>query len=124
MLSGLQWIFLPVLIAILGVGLLVSALAHYGRGRATRGTAHMIAGTPLAVAGLAVALLGLNTQTFARLTHERAVADVWLVALDPAKHVYRARVTRLDGPKISQDCTLQGDEWDIGARLQKWKPWA
>ncbi len=124
MLSGLQWIVLPALIAVLGLGLFASALVHFGRGRATRGTAHMMVGAPLAIAGLAVALLGLNTQTFARLTHEAAIAEVWVVALDPAKHLYRVRVTRLDGPKLSQDCVLQGDEWDFSARVQKWKPWA
>ena len=124
MLSGVQWIFVPALIGVLGLGLFVSAFAHYARGRVGRGTAHIIAGAPLAVAGLAVALLGLNTQTFARLTHEGPVADVWTVAVDPARHLYRVRVTRLDSPKLSQDCVLQGDEWDIGARVQKWKPWA
>jgi hypothetical protein len=122
--SGLYWIILPAVIGVLGLGLLVSAFAHYGRGRAARGTAHMMAGAPLAIAGLAVALLALNTQTFARLTHEGPVADVWVVAIDPAKHLYRVRVTRLDGPKLSQDCVLQGDEWDLSARVQKWKAWA
>jgi hypothetical protein len=97
---------------------------HYGKGRAGRGTAHAIAGVPLAIVGAAVALLGFNMQTFARLTHEGSVADVWTVVLDPAKHLYRVRLTRLDGPQLSQDCILQGDEWDIGARVQKWKPWA
>lgn len=124
MLSALQWIVLPALVAAIGVGLLASALLHYGRGRPARGTVRAIAGIPLAVAGLAMALLGFNAQTFARLTHEGPIADVWVVALDPAKHLYRVRVTRLDGPKLSQDCILQGDEWDFSARVQKWKPWA
>jgi hypothetical protein len=124
MLSGLAWIVIPALVALLGLGLLAGGLVHFGRGRAARGTVHTVAGAPLAIAGLAVALLSLNTQTFARLTHEGAVADVWVVALDPAKHLYRVRVTRLDSPKLSQDCILQGDEWDFSARVQKWKPWA
>lgn len=124
MLSGLVWIVVPALVALFGAGLLLAAPVHYGRGRPARGTAHMLAGAPLAVAGLALALLGLNAQTFARLTHEGMIADVWIVAIDPAKSVYRVRVTRLDGPKLSQDCIVQGDEWDIGARVQKWKPWA
>jgi hypothetical protein len=121
-LSGFAWIAVPALIALFGLGLLLTALAHYGRGRPGRGTAHLAAGAPLAIAGVAIALLALNTQTFARLTHEGAVADVWIVAIDPAKSLYRARVTRLDGPKLSQDCIVQGDEWDIGAGVQKWKP--
>jgi hypothetical protein len=124
MLSELKWIVLPALVAVLGVGLLLRALVHYGKGRAGRGMAHTIAGVPLAIAGLAVALVGFNTQTFSRLTHEGPVADVWIVAADPAKRLYRVRVTRLDGSKLSQDCVLQGDEWDISARVQKWKPWA
>jgi hypothetical protein len=124
MLPGLGWIIVPGLMALFGLGLLLTALSHYGRGRAARGTAHMAVGAPLAILGVAAALLGVNAQTFARLTHEGPVADVWIVAIDPAKSLYRARVTRLDGPKLSQDCLLQGDEWDISARVQKWKPWA
>src|SRR3569623_326210 len=112
MLSELKWILLPALIAVLGLGLLLRALVHYGKGRPGRGTMHTLAGVPLAIAGLAVALVGFNTQTFARLTHEGPVADVWIAMTDPAKRVYRVRVTRLDGSKLSQDCLLQGAEWD------------
>jgi len=124
MLSELKWIVLPAAIAVLGLGLLLRALVHYGRGRPGRGAAHTLAGVPLAIAGLAVALVGFNTQTFARLTREGPVADVWIAMVDPAKKLYRVRVTRLDGSKLSQDCLLQGDEWDVSARVQKWKPWA
>ncbi|MFL5238428.1 MAG: hypothetical protein ACJ8EL_12655 [Rhizomicrobium sp.] len=124
MLSVLGWIVAPALIALFGLALLLTALAHYRRGRPARGTTHMIVGAPLAILGVAAALLGFNAQMFARLTHEGPVADVWIVAVGPAKSLYRARVTRLDGPRLSQDCTLAGDEWDIGARVQKWKPWA
>jgi hypothetical protein len=124
MLSGLVWIVIPAVVALFGLSLLLTALVHYGRGRPARGTAHLGTGALFAFVGGAIALLTLNTQTFARLTHEGPVADVWVIATNPANNLYRVRVTRLDGPKLSQDCMLQGDEWDISARVQKWKPWA
>ncbi|HEX3944076.1 MAG TPA: hypothetical protein VHW69_08315 [Rhizomicrobium sp.] len=124
MLPRLGWIVVPGLMALLGLGLLFTALSHYGRGRPARGTAHTAVGAPLTIIGVAAALLGINAQTFARLSREGPVADVWIMAADPAKSLYTVRVTRLDGPKLSQDCLVQGDEWDIGARVQKWKPWA
>src|SRR5437868_14959020 len=94
------------------------------RGRPGRGTAHAVVGAPAALVGLAAALLGLNTQSFARLTHESLVADVRVHTLAPKQNLYRVTVVRLDGANVTQTCTIQGDEWDIGARVQKWKPWA
>jgi hypothetical protein len=122
--SGLSWIVFPAVAALFGAALLLAGLGHYVRGRPTRGTAHFFAGVPLTVLGLAATLLGFNTQTFARLTHEGPVAEVKVNTLDKSKSLYRVTVIRLDGPKVTQACTVQGDEWDIGARVQKWKPWA
>lgn len=121
---GLVWLIIPAVAAVFGVGLLLAGLGHYVRGRAGRGTAHIAIGAPAAIAGFAIALLGFNAQTFARLTHEGLVADVRVTALDPAKSLYRVTLTRRDGPSVTQACTLQGDEWDVSARVQKWKAWA
>jgi len=121
---GLLWIVVPAAVALVGALFFLRGLGHVGTGSAGKGTAHVVIGAVLAVVGLAFSLLGFNTRTFARLTYEGPVADVKVNAIDPLRSLYRVSVTRLDGPKITQTCTLQGDEWDMSARVQKWKPWA
>lgn len=121
---GLVWMVVPALVAVVGAWLFFRGLGHVGSGRPAKGTAHVAIGAPLTVVGLALGLLGFNSMTFERLTHEGAVADVRVKSLDAAKNLYQVSITRLDGPKLTQACTLQGDEWDMSARVQKWKPWA
>jgi hypothetical protein len=121
---GLLWIVVPGVLALLGAVMLLRGLGHVGAGRPARGSAHVAVGAPITVIGLAACLLGFNAITFERLTHESAVADVRVTATDPAHNLYNVSITRLDGPKLTQVCRIQGDEWDISARVQKWKPWA
>jgi hypothetical protein len=66
----------------------------------------------------------LNSQSFARLTAERAVADVIVAGIDPATGLYHVTVRRLDITNATTECNLSGDEWLMSARVQKWKPWA
>ncbi len=121
---GWYWIAVPLAVAVFGILVLLRGAHHVVRGRHGRGAAHFVAGTPLAIAGLALGLVALNTQTFARLSHESDVADISVASLDPAHGLYRVTVTRLDVPNIRQTCKIQGDEWEMGARVQKWKNWA
>jgi hypothetical protein len=121
---GWYWIAAPLAAAALGVLLLLTGIGHLFAGRPGRASMHSIIGAPIAIAGLALSLLGLNTQTFARLSHEGALAEVSIKAIDPAHNLYEAKVTRLDVPAPVQICRLQGDEWEMNARVQKWKPWA
>jgi hypothetical protein len=73
---------------------------------------------------LCAGLLVLNTQTYARLTAERPVADITVAALHPALQTYRVTVRRLDETRIVTTCDIQGDEWVMSAAVQKWRPWA
>jgi hypothetical protein len=81
-------------------------------------------GIPVAAVGLAFSLIALNTQTFARLSQEGDVAQVSVKAVNPADSLYEVSVKRLDGSNVTTTCNIQGDEWLIGGRVQKWKPWA
>src|SRR5215470_4275467 len=121
---GLLWIAVPALVAVFGAVLFFRGLGHVGSGSPGKGTAHVAVGAPVTVIGLALSLLGFNSMTFARLTHEGPVADVSVKSVDPSRNLWQVTVRRLDGPKLAQVCTVQGDEWDIGARVHKWKPWA
>jgi hypothetical protein len=94
------WIAAPLVVAGLGVLILLRGVGHVFGGRGGKATAHMAVGAPLSVIGFAIGLLALNTQTFARLSHEN------------------------DVPNTVQTCDIQGDTWEMSARVQKWKPWA
>ncbi len=119
------WLFAPLVVGVIGVFIFLAGLGHLFAGRPVRGSAHFIGGTPIAIGGFALALLGFNTQTYARLTHEGPVAEISVKLLNPSQNLYAVTVHRLDGPPgPSQICELQGDDWVLSGRVQKWKPWA
>lgn len=121
---GWYWLIVPVLVAIFGLLLVLAGFRHLLSGHPGRGGTRLLVGVPALVIGLALSLLALNMQTFARLTHEGDVAEVYVKGIYPSRHLYTVMVKRLDGPNQTIACNLQGDEWQLSARIQKWKPWA
>jgi hypothetical protein len=121
--SGI-WLFAPLVVGVIGVFVFLAGIGHLFAGRPVRGSAHFLGGTPLAIGGFALALLGFNTQTYTRLTHEGPVAEITVKLLNPAQNLYAVTVHRLDGTNASQICELQGDDWVLSGRVQKWKAWA
>ena len=73
----------------------------------------------LAVVGLAVylVLVALNLYSFHELTEEMPVATVSFRAI--GEQSYIATVTRNDGS--TEDFRLNGDQWQLDARIVKWK---
>src|SRR5215472_4940296 len=120
------WILLaaPLLVVVFGVVWLLSGVGHVSRGNAGKGGRGVLGGGALAAVGPALSLIGINAQGFARLTHEGPVAEVTVHSVDPASNLYRVEIRRLDGSYPPQTCEIQGDEWLISGRVQKWKPWA
>lgn len=118
------WLIVPLIAGVAGVFVFLLGIGHLFRGRPATGGGHMVAGTPLAIGGFALALLGVNTQTYSRLTYEGPVADVSVKLVDAATSRYDVTVHRLDGSDRTQTCRLQGDDWVLSGRVQKWKPWA
>jgi len=121
---GWYWIAAPLAAAGFGVLLLLSGIGRLFSGEPAAGGMRSIIGAPFAVAGLAASLLAFNTQSFARLTYEAPVADVSVKTADAPNHIYAVTVARRDGSNTVQTCKIQGDEWLLSARVQKWKPWA
>lgn len=121
---GWYWIAAPIGVAVFGGLLLLSGIGRLLNGEPASGGVRAVLGVPFAIAGLAASLLAFNTQSFARLTHEGDVADVSVKAADPANKLYDVTVVRRDGPNVTIGCKLQGDEWILAARVQKWKAWA
>ena len=118
------WVAAPLVVAALGFIGFLFGLGHLLRGRFMRAGAGLGGGGALTIIGLAAGLVGLNIQSYQRLTYEVPLAEVRVSAVNPALKIYSAAVTRLDGTGRVQTCTLQGDAWEIGGRFQKWKPWA
>jgi hypothetical protein len=117
------WVVAPLAVAVLAVIFFVLALFHTARGRFRHGGMHAGGGIVLGLAALCAGLLVLSTQTYARLTAERPVAEVTVAALHPALQTYHVTVRRLDGTELVRGCDIQGDEWLMSAAVQKWQPW-
>ena len=118
------WVLAPLLVAVLAMILLLRALVHLFHGRLAHGGLHAASGLALGLAALCAGLIVFNTQSYSRLTNERAVAEVTVGAFNARLNLYRVTVERLDRPGAAVVCSLQGDEWLLSARVQKWKPWA
>ena len=117
------WVVAPLAVAVLAAVLFLRALVHLGCGRLGRGATHAGGGVVLALLALCAGLIVLNTQTYARLTSERPVAEVTVAALHPAMQTYQITIRRLDGTGLASSCTVQGDEWLMSAAVQRWRPW-
>jgi len=120
----LLWWLAPAAVAVFGALFILSGTGHLFGGNLGRGSRHLIGGTSAGAIGLALSLVALNTQLFTRLTHEGPVANVVVKAINPAQNKYLVTVKRLDGQIPDRGCTLQGDAWLIGGRVQKWTAWA
>jgi len=70
------------------------------------------------VLGLLLAAGGLNLHTYQRLADEREVAEIDFEQLGP--QLYRARIHYPDRGRYTE-FRLQGDAWQIDARVLKWK---
>jgi hypothetical protein len=121
---GSMMVVVPLAIAVLGFIGFISGLIHAVKLRPGRATFGLGGGGALTIAGLAAGLIGLNLQGYARLTYEVPLAEVTVHTVNPAQKIYNVTVLRLDGSNFVQNCTLQGDAWEIGGRFQKWKAWA
>lgn len=118
------WLVAPVAALISGVLLVARGARGIGRGRLASGGRNMAGGFVAIAAAAVAALVALNVQTYARLTWEAPVAEVRVRQTDAAQKLYDVTVVRQDGTNESVACLLQGDEWILGGRVQKWKPWA
>ena len=121
---GLVVIIGALALAVVGIWLLLRGLGHLLRGRPGQATPRIVIGAPLGVGGLAVGLLGMNAQGYARLTYEAPVARISVAQADAANQLYDVTVERLDSVAPVRHCRLRGDDWELSARVQKWKPWA
>lgn len=109
------------IIAIFGLLLLILACQRLFRARfLAAGGSAMTGSLLLAVAAL-LFVVSLNLHTYARLTHERPVAEIVFEQRGP--QTFNATLTQVPNGEI-QMFVLSGDEWQLDARVLKWKGWA
>ena len=117
------WWVVPIVASILAISIPIGGLALlFGRSRG--GLAAGTVGAGLAIAlGLAFALVGLDIQTYRRLSYERPVATVDFRQTSAQSFMVTLHQEGAPEEEVTRD-TLLGDEWRLEARVLKWKPWA
>jgi len=113
----------PIAIALALFGLVLLALAcqRIYRARLIAGSGALLGGTALlALAGL-LFVVSLNLRTYARLTYEAPVAELVFEKRGPRS--YQLTMVRIPAGDL-QIFMLEGDEWQLDARVLKWKGWA
>ncbi len=106
------------LVALIGLALFVSGLRRLTRRRLVSGTTRGLAGLVLLAAVLLAVLAGINLYTYSRFTDETPAAELEIHALAPQR--YRVEFIPAGGAP-AQVFDLYGDEWQLDARILKWR---
>jgi hypothetical protein len=107
--------------AVLACGVLALAFALRAANRSRHGrpiasTAHALVAALWLALGAAVALIGVDVGTYARLTYEAPVAEVRFRQMGDRR--FDAELLLPDGAR--REFVLAGDEWQLDARVLKW----
>lgn len=73
----------------------------------------------LIVPGLFLMLAGSNLLTYTRLAKEQPVAEIRFTRLDNGRYLALLKMGEEERRFV-----LNGDQWELDARVIKWKPWA
>lgn len=109
------------LIAIFGLLLLALSCQRLFRGRFIAAGGSALMGALLLAGAALVFVVSLNLHTYNRLTYEQPVAEIVFEARGP-QH-FRATLAQVPSGEL-QMFMLSGDEWQLDARVLKWKGWA
>lgn len=114
------WWIIPAAVAVIGLTFVLGAFGWLFKGKPFKAGRGIVGGgAMLGVAGIA-GLLGLNVQTYNRLTYERPVAVVSV--REAGLQNYQVTVCQPGGEVETYQ--VNGDEWRLEAYVLKWKPWA
>ena len=99
---------------------LFMAVRAVGRVRFIAGSVHLLLSACFALAALTAGLLGGTLLTYQRLTQEQLAMELQFEKLGEQR--YRVKLTYPSGP--GQTLELRGDEWQVDARVLKWRGFA
>jgi hypothetical protein len=109
------------IIAIFGLLLLILACQRLFRARFLAAGGSAFTGSLLLAIAAVLFVVSLNLRTYAQLTLERPVAEIVFEQRGP--QTFNATLTQMPNGEI-QMFVLSGDEWQLDARVLKWKGWA
>jgi len=111
------WVKVAIIVfAVLGVILFIVGIQRVWRRRALTGSLEGLVGLLLLAIAALMAAISINLYTYDRLTHESTIAEVSFQEIGP-QH-FGARMLLKNNTKILD---LRGDEWQIDARVLKWR---
>jgi hypothetical protein len=116
------WMAAPVLIGLLGAIVLAAGIGALVRRRPYSAIGGIFSGGLFLALGAVILLLGLDVQTYRRLSFERPVATLQLH--QTGDNAFDVTIAEAAGEQQPRSFHLSGDEWRIEARVLKWKPWA
>jgi hypothetical protein len=119
------WWAIPAFVALVGVLSLIGGFGRLLGLRFITGTFRILFGGVLLAGAAVIGLVGLNLQTYARLTNERLAAEVTLRQTGP--DAFTASVARANEAGVlrsPQEYPLTGDSFRIEADVITFKPWA
>ena len=102
---------------ILALPLELAGLRRLRRAQVARGTLLLLLGAAVVLLGVLAAVIAAGLHSYTRLTHEQEAAHVALRALGPKDF---ALTLSIPGA-APNEYELRGDEWQIDARVLKWR---
>ena len=96
----------------------IAAVRRLQRLQVARGTLLMLCGGLVLALAAVAALVAMNLVTYARLTHEQEAARVSIRQLGERRYVVSVQAK----DAAPRHFELRGDEWQIDARVLKWRP--
>jgi hypothetical protein len=111
------WVKVAIIVfAVLGVILFILGIQRVWRRRVLMGSLEGLVGLLLLAVAALMAAISINLYTYDRLTHESKIAEISFQVIGP-QH-FGAVVTLKNKGEILD---LRGDEWQIDARVLKWR---
>jgi len=105
------------LLGIAGAALFFGGIKRVFHGRFAGGAGRVLFGLLLCFVFAFFAAVAMDLRTYLRLTYEQPVATLSFSALGP--QAFRVTLTDADGAIRSAE--LRGDDWQLDARVLKWK---
>ncbi|MBI1361349.1 MAG: hypothetical protein GC155_13815 [Alphaproteobacteria bacterium] len=119
------WWAAPAFVGLVGVLLLVGGLGHLFKLRIVSGGFRFLFGGVVLAAAAVVALIGMNLQTYTRLTHEQLAAEVTIRQIGPDSYFASvAKADRKGNLLPPKEYPLTGDTFRMEADVVTFKPWA
>lgn len=115
------------ILAVIGILLFLSllfialGLSRFSRGKFIIASIQSLSGLSLLLAGLLFLSIAMNLYSYERLTYEQSIAELSIKQIDEQQ--FQLEILYEDEKK-PDSFLINGDEWQIDARIIKWHGWA